>query len=48
MGIKLEIKVKDVSKDPQTTAEIPVNFVGKLGIVVSKKPITRAQHRNGL
>ena len=40
--------VRDVSKDPRTTAKTLVNDLTKSGIVVSKKTITRALHRNGL
>lgn len=45
----LEIKLAiDVSKDFRTTAKTPVNELAKLGIVVSKKTITKNLQRNGL
>lgn len=40
--------VRDVSKDPRTTAKTLVNDLATSAIVVSKKTITRALHRNGL
>lgn len=40
--------VRNMSKDPRTTAKKLVNDLAKLGIAVSKKTITGALHRNGL
>ena len=40
--------VRDVSKDPRTTAKTIVNDLAKSGIDVSEKTVTRALHRNGL
>lgn len=40
--------VRGVSKDPRTTTDTRVNDLTKSGIVVSKKAVTGALHRNGL
>lgn len=40
--------VREVSKDPRTTAKTLVNDLAKSGIDVSTKMVTKALHRNGL
>ena len=40
--------VRDVSKNPRTTAKSLVNDLAKSGFEVSEKTVTRALHRNGL
>lgn len=40
--------VRDVSKDPTTTAKSLVNDLATSGVDVSEKTVTRALHRNGL
>lgn len=39
--------VREVSKDPRTTAKTLVNELAKSGINVSAKTVTRALHRSG-
>lgn len=40
--------VRDLSKDPRSTAKTRMNDLAKSGTVVSKKTIARTMHRNGL